>query len=71
MLGRVIEWSARNGFLVILATVPLVVAGVVWLVRSLSDRSGSQDTARQLLDNRFAAGEISVEEYQDHRRTLR
>lgn len=59
------------GWLVMVTWWVLVVAGVVWLARSLSDRSGGQDTARQLLDNRFAAGEISVEEYQQHRRTLR
>ena len=51
----------------------LVLAGsLIWLVRSVLDRpaakGGSQ--ARRLLDERFAAGELSVEEYEQRRRLL-
>lgn len=52
--------------------IPLVVLGViVWLIfrsrdRSISERFAqpSPDTARTILDRRYAAGEITPEEYQ-------
>ena len=51
----------------------LLVGSLVWLVRSVMDqpagRGGSQ--ARRILDERFAAGELSVEEYEQRRRVLR
>jgi putative membrane protein len=50
----------------------LVIAGVVWLVhaagRPSADGGGS---ARRILDERFANGELSVEEYEQRRRALR
>jgi uncharacterized membrane protein len=49
----------------------LVVAGIVWLVRSIAAQPEGRHDARQLLDERFAAGELSVDEYQQRRRTLR
>ena len=58
------------GWLVIVTWWVLVVAGIVWLVRSVVGRPDSRDNARRLLDERFAAGELSVEEYQQRRRTL-
>ncbi len=61
------------GWLFMMAFWVLVVAGIVWLVRSLSDQrdgSGSQ-SARRTLDERFASGELSVEEYEERRRVLR
>jgi putative membrane protein len=50
----------------------LLVAGVVWLVRSAADRPerGEDGGARLILDERFALGEISADEYSDRRRTL-
>ena len=50
----------------------LLVTGVVWLLRSAVDgpgRGAGQD-ARLILDERFARGEISADEYSDRRRTL-
>ena len=48
-----------------------ILAGVVWLVRGLADPPARRhDSARQLLDDRFAAGDISVEDYEARRRVL-
>lgn len=53
----------------------LVVAGTVWLVRGRhgsdrpTDRQGSATSPQQLLDERYARGELSDEEYL-HRRDL-
>lgn len=50
----------------------VLAAGIVWLVRGVSgqgdDGGGS---ARRILDERFAAGEITPEEYESRRRALR
>lgn len=66
----VMMWAyAMSGFgwLVMLAWWVLVIAGILWLVRSVGgDRGG----ARRQLDERFAAGELSVDEYQQRRRAL-
>jgi len=51
----------------------LVIAGIVWLVRTggLGDRSGgSAKGARELLDERLATGDISIEEYERRREAL-
>lgn len=50
----------------------LVIVGVVWLVRSLSERQhGShRPDPTEVLDHRFASGEISVEEYRERRELL-
>jgi putative membrane protein len=50
----------------------LVILGAVWLVRELVHgraRSGSE-TPLGLLDRRFAAGEISAEEYRERKAVL-
>jgi len=42
----------------------LIIWLVVWLVRSFStDRAAKEKSARQILDERFAKGEIDREEY--------
>lgn len=58
------------GWFVMVTWWVLVVAGIVWLVRSVAGQPDSRGSARRLLDERFAAGELSVEEYQQRRRTL-
>ena len=58
------------GWLVMVTWWVLVVFGIVWLVRSFAGQSDGRGSARRLLDERFAAGELSVEEYQQRRRTL-
>lgn len=58
------------GWVVMVAWWVLVVVGIVWLVRSFAGQPDGRGSARRLLDERFAAGELSVEEYQQRRRTL-
>jgi putative membrane protein len=47
----------------------LVVAGVIWLVRGARSAppSVTDSGARQVLDERFARGEISEDEYRQRR----
>jgi len=58
------------GWLAMVAWWTLVVVGIVWLVRSVGSQPEDRGGARRLLDDRFAAGELSVEEYQQRRRAL-
>ena len=51
----------------------LVIVGIVWLVRAggLGDRSsGAGKGPREILDERLAAGDISIEEYERRRELL-
>ena len=48
----------------------LLAAGIVWLVRVANRPGDTSHRARQILDERFAAGEISEEEYEARRRVL-
>ena len=61
------------GWLFMLAWWALMVVGIVWLVRSVSDRGdgASPSSARRILDERFASGELSQEDYEARRRVLR
>ena len=59
------------GFVFMVAWWALVVAGIVWLVRAPGGPGESPGSARRILDERFAAGELSVEEYEACRRVLR
>ena len=48
-----------------------IIAGIVWLVRGTVDSPARRsDAARRVLDERFAAGDISVEDYEARRRIL-
>ena len=60
-----------------LLLVAAVIAGVVWLVvRLIRDREGVSASDRapghavEILERRFAAGEIDAEEYRERRSTL-
>jgi putative membrane protein len=66
-------------WLLILIGVPALIVGVLWLARTGGDRGvgrGAEatgpriSTARQILDERFARGEIDEEEYHARRRGL-
>lgn len=59
MLGMVLFWGA-------------VIAIGVWLARSAPDRRSTSGhlSAREVLDQRLAEGEISVEEYERSRAVL-
>jgi len=62
------------GILWMIASWALIVALVVWLVRSFSGggpgRTERKPSPLDILDERFARGEISEEEYEERRRTL-
>lgn len=65
------EWIAMAAMMVVLWG--LVIGAVVWLVRSLADRDRGrhrEPSALELLERRFAMGELSVEEYEERRRIL-
>jgi putative membrane protein len=60
MLGMVVFWG-------------LIIAGVIWVVRELvhsRTMSGGVETPAALLDRRFAAGEMSTEEYRERKAVL-
>jgi putative membrane protein len=53
--------------------IPLILLGlIIWLVaRAISHRSGSGESAEELLRRRFAAGEIDEEEFNKRSEVLR
>ncbi len=61
-------WMMVLWVLIGLAVLALLILGIVWLVRSLTDRSSDaaqvEDSAQRELRRRYAAGEISQDEYQ-------
>lgn len=49
----------------------LVLAGIVWVLVTAGQRAGGRTTsARAILDERFARGELSAEEYRKLRSEL-
>lgn len=61
------NWSPLAGLvmgLLMLAFWAVVIWAIVWVVRQLSSRS-STPGARDVLDRRFASGEIDEDEYRD------
>ncbi len=54
----------------------LIIGGVIWLVRPLSRRSGSSsmplqsESAFDILQRRYAAGEITKEQFEEMKRDL-
>jgi putative membrane protein len=62
-------WGMGVGSLLFLA---LIVVGVVLLAQRPAGQAppGGQDSARRILDERLARGEIDQEEYWRRRRTL-
>lgn len=68
-------WWGFGMMLIVLLAVALIVVGVVFLVRSSSggERPAprpERSRALEILDERFARGEIDREEYEERRRTL-
>lgn len=60
------------GWMLMVAVWVLVAGGVVWLVRALAgSREPDRGSARRILDERFASGEISADEYEARRAALR
>ncbi len=67
MMGGMM-WSMMLGTILILI---LVIVGVVLLVRLLWNRvDGGKTDALNILQERFARGEINLEEYQERRSVL-
>ncbi len=67
-------WSG-GGMIVMGLIWVVLIAGAVWAVLSLSRRSGGSasaapESARQILDRRFASGEMDSAQYADARRAL-
>ncbi len=58
------------GWVFMVLMLALVLGGVLWLVRG-SVNGGDRNQARKILDERLAAGEISIQEYEERRRLLR
>ena len=67
-------WGMGLGLLVMILIWGGLIALGVWLVRALfphASRPAGQDlTAREILDRRFARGEISPEEYDAIKRAI-
>ena len=70
-------WTLFGGAMMLLFWAGLIVF-VVWLVRSVFPGSASSSTptadadlsARQILDRRYASGEITRDQYEDMKRDL-
>ena len=57
MVGMVLFWG-------------LVILGIIWLLRETLGRHHPAHDPRAILDRRLAEGEISVEEYEQRKKTL-
>jgi putative membrane protein len=65
-------WMGFVGTLAMLAFWVALIVLVVWAVRGFSagGRNDNSPTALEIVQRRFAAGEITREEYEQARRTL-
>jgi putative membrane protein len=54
-----------------LAWMALVIVGVFLVVRALRDRGSRQSTARDILDERYARGDLTTDEYHERLQHLR
>lgn len=70
-------WGAGIGMLLMLLVWGGLIALGIWAVARLTRGSGQptqpmagQETPRQILDRRFASGEITAEQYAEARRVL-
>lgn len=76
--GHMMGWEYGNGLGMIfgpvlwLLVLGLVVAAIIWFVRSLEHQSGRKNTSNALaeLDLRLARGEIDAEEYASRKKLL-
>lgn len=68
MSGWMGGWMVLWGLLA-LALVVLAVVATIWLIKHLTS-SGSSDEHRQVLERRYAAGEIDREEFLQRRDDL-
>jgi putative membrane protein len=66
------RWSP-NGMIIWIVILALVVAGAVWLFRAMTGGSadlGRRSSALDVLEERYARGEIKRDEYLEKRRDL-
>lgn len=68
-------WGMGLGWLTMLAFWGALIVGAVWLVRALGRDTdepprGAGESALDILKRRYAAGEITQDEYEQMRRTL-
>lgn len=71
-MGPMMGWAWLVLWLVFLV---VLVVGVVYLIRALGDRGGSgsggsTSSALQILEERFARGEIERDEFEERRKIL-
>lgn len=71
-MGPMMGWAWLILWLVFLAA---LIVGIVFLIRSLGDRgrsgsTGSASSALQILEERFARGEIDRDEFEERRKIL-
>jgi putative membrane protein len=63
-----------GGWIMMLLFLGLLIVGIVVLVRALTGRSvfgqPSNDSALEVLRRRYAAGEITKDQFEDMKRTL-
>lgn len=67
------HWNGMGvwGWLMMVAFWIIVIALVIWMVRSTGGSARSDENqALRILDERFARGEIEHDEYQERRRIL-
>jgi len=64
-------WGMGFGWIFMILFWALVILGIVALIKWLSDQSGSRGkTALEILQERYARGEIQREEYEQKKRDL-
>ncbi len=63
---------AWTGWIFMIVLLVLLAGGIAWLVRGVSgSREADRGSARRILDERFASGQIDPEEYERRRQALR
>jgi putative membrane protein len=67
-------WMAPVGMAIWFLILALIVAGIVWLFRALTRQSsenvGRRSSALDVLEERYARGEIGRDEYLEKRRDI-
>ena len=63
-------WMFPFFFLIVLVLCVVLFARGPWWFGRGHDHSGHRDTAREILDRRFANGELTKEQYEEMKRTL-
>ncbi len=67
-------WMAPFGMIVWILILALLIAGVAWLFRAMTSRSGDlvsrRSSALDVLEERYARGEIKRDEYLEIKRDL-